>query len=157
VGILTDRDIAIECTAAGHNANECRAGEHMTGNPVTIEADAPAEEALAVMGRAQVRRLPVTEDGRCVGIVALGDVAVPMPDRPEVAQAVAAISPAVPVVLGSPRPAAGGQLPGGARLSRWILVAGPAVLAIPALVPWAWRRLQERPKTRGRPWRKRWR
>ena len=75
-GILTDRDIAVRCVAEGHNPNQCRASGHMTREVVTASPTMSVEEALDLMARHQVRRLPVVENNHIVGIVSLGDLAV---------------------------------------------------------------------------------
>jgi len=76
VGMITDRDIAIGCTAAGMPPQQCRAKEFMTAEPVSVSVDADIEEAARVMGSAQLHRLPVVDDGRLVGIISIGDIAV---------------------------------------------------------------------------------
>lgn len=91
-GMLTDRDIAINCIGGGHDNGDCPAREHMTADPVTIDADADLTEALRMMGSEQVRRLLVTSHGQVAGIIALGDLAVRSPHHAEVARALAEIS-----------------------------------------------------------------
>jgi CBS domain-containing protein len=81
-GMLTDRDIVVKVLAAGKRPDEVTAGELAQGKPVTIGADDDAEEILATMGRHQVRRLPVIDGHKLVGIVAIADVARALPDRP---------------------------------------------------------------------------
>lgn len=81
-GVVTDRDIVVRVVAEGRDPNEVKAGELGQGKPVTIGADDDAGEILAAMGRYQVRRLPVIDGHRLVGIVALADVARALPDRP---------------------------------------------------------------------------
>jgi len=76
VGIITDRDITMRCTAKGHLPS-CRVQEHMTSHTIqSVRADADVAEVLDKMDRLQVRRLPVvTDDNVLVGIVAQADVA----------------------------------------------------------------------------------
>ena len=81
-GMLTDRDIVVKALAKGRNPAECTAGEFAQGKPVTIGADDDAEEILRTMADHQVRRLPVIDGHRLVGMVALADVARALPDRP---------------------------------------------------------------------------
>lgn len=77
LGMITDRDIAVSCVAAGMDAAACRAREFMTANPVTISPDADIEDAARLMAKEQVRRLPVVEgDNNIIGILSLGDLAV---------------------------------------------------------------------------------
>jgi CBS domain-containing protein len=78
VGILTDRDITIRATADGVNPDEILVEEVMTLNPVTVNPDNSVEEAAELMQANQIRRLPVVEGDRLVGILALGDMAVNM-------------------------------------------------------------------------------
>jgi CBS domain-containing protein len=75
VGMITDRDIVVSCVAAGMDASACQAKAFMTSKPVAIAPDMDVEEAARMMSREQVRRLPVVEDGRLVGILSLGDIA----------------------------------------------------------------------------------
>ena len=81
-GMLTDRDIVVKVIAQGRNPSEVTAGELAQGKPVTIGADDDAQEILRTMARYKVRRLPVIDDHRLVGIVAVADVARALPDRP---------------------------------------------------------------------------
>jgi CBS domain-containing protein len=75
-GIITDRDIAVRCTAAGH-APGCLVRQHMTAMPLrTIHPDDDVAAVFEEMERAQVRRLPVvTPVGALAGIVAQADLA----------------------------------------------------------------------------------
>ena len=74
-GMLTDRDIVVKAIAQGRDPNEIKAGELGEGKPVTIGADDPAEEALRTMKQHKVRRLPVIDGHRLIGIVSQGDLA----------------------------------------------------------------------------------
>ena len=74
-GIITDRDIALALAAGAAEAAARRVGDVMTEAPVTVAPDASVEEASQLMARHQVRRLPVVEGTRLVGILALGDLA----------------------------------------------------------------------------------
>lgn len=75
VGIITDRDICIECVAAGCDPHTSRVGDFMTAEPITCAPNCTMEEAIDLMTRHQVRRLPVTDQGRFVGILSIGDLA----------------------------------------------------------------------------------
>ncbi|MBI2853804.1 MAG: CBS domain-containing protein [Chloroflexi bacterium] len=79
VGILTDRDIIVGCIAASTDPSTCHASHCMTTNPICIEADADLEQAAQMMAREQVRRLPVMENDKIVGIISLGDIAIALP------------------------------------------------------------------------------
>ena len=75
-GILTDRDIAVRAVADGRNPTECTVGEICSSGLVTASPSDDLEEVAQRMREANVRRIPVVEDGRPVGIVSLGDVAI---------------------------------------------------------------------------------
>ncbi|HEX4743281.1 MAG TPA: CBS domain-containing protein [Candidatus Limnocylindria bacterium] len=75
VGIITDRDIVIRVLAGGKDPKTTRVSEAMTADPVTVSPDTSVDEAQKVMAERQVRRLPVVEDGRLVGLVVIGQVA----------------------------------------------------------------------------------
>lgn len=74
VGIVTDRDIVVGSIAQGHDSDSPVA-ECMTANPDTIPHDITVEQATQQMAKHQVRRLPVVQSGRLVGILSLGDIA----------------------------------------------------------------------------------
>lgn len=90
-GMITDRDIVVRCVADGNDPSEMRAGELGQGKPVTIGADDPVEEILRTMAQYKVRRLPVIDGQRLVGIVSQGDVAKNLPEE-RVGELVEAIS-----------------------------------------------------------------
>lgn len=76
VGVITDRDIAIEVVAQGRDPQSTKVDEVASANLVTIDPQQDLDEALRLMAQHQVRRLPVVEeDGRLVGILAQADVA----------------------------------------------------------------------------------
>ena len=75
-GIVTDRDITIRATAEGKDPNAVRLGDVCSQDLVTIAADHPISEAVNLMRTHALRRLPVVDGGRPVGIVSLGDLAV---------------------------------------------------------------------------------
>ncbi|GGQ30784.1 CBS domain-containing protein [Streptosporangium pseudovulgare] len=81
-GMLTDRDIVVKVLAQGKDPKSCRAGEFAQGEAVTIGADDDAREILGTMAKHKVRRLPVIDGHRLVGMVALADVARALPDAP---------------------------------------------------------------------------
>ncbi|MEU2514655.1 CBS domain-containing protein [Streptomyces syringium] len=80
-GVLTDRDIVVKVLGAGKDPSTVQAGELAQGEAVTIGADDDAGEILRTMGSHKVRRLPVIDGHRLVGMVALADVARSLPDR----------------------------------------------------------------------------
>jgi CBS domain-containing protein len=76
VGIVTDRDIAIRVVAEGKDVQSVTVGEIASKELVTVDPQQDLDEALRLMAKHQVRRLPVVEeDGRLVGILAQADVA----------------------------------------------------------------------------------
>jgi CBS domain-containing protein len=81
-GMITDRDIVVKVLAKDRNPADCTAGELAQGKPVTIGADDDAAEILRTMSEHKVRRLPVIDGHRLVGMVAIADVAKALPDRP---------------------------------------------------------------------------
>ena len=99
-GIMTDRDIAVECVATGNSPIDCLVKDYMTANPITISPEADTDEALELMGREQVRRLCVMENGHLVGIISLGDLAVRALDEVLLARTLSRISQ--PVRSGEP-------------------------------------------------------
>lgn len=74
-GLLTDRDIVTRCTGAGRNAAYTKVRDIMSAGIISARPDMDATVAAGLMGRKQIRRLPVTENGRLCGMVSLGDLA----------------------------------------------------------------------------------
>lgn len=74
-GMLTDRDIVVKAVAQGKSLSDTTAGDLGEGKPVTIGADDSVEETLKTMAEHQVRRLPVIDDQRMIGIISQADVA----------------------------------------------------------------------------------
>lgn len=75
VGIVTDRDLAIKVIADGRNPDVTLVRDVMTPRPITCSPDDEIQKAMETMARYQVRRLPVVESGRLVGIIAQADIA----------------------------------------------------------------------------------
>jgi CBS domain-containing protein len=73
-GILTDRDIVVRAIAEGRDPSRTTVGEISSREPTTLRPDDSIEEAERIMREQAIRRLPVVENGRPVGIVSLGDV-----------------------------------------------------------------------------------
>lgn len=90
-GMVTDRDIVVECVASGGDPASTTAGQLADGKPVTVGADDSIEEALRTMAQHQVRRLPVIDGHRLVGIVSQADIARALPED-QVGELVEAIS-----------------------------------------------------------------
>lgn len=76
LGVITDRDICVEAVSAACDPHQCLVRDYMTAEPITIAPEASLEEAANLMAQHQVRRLPVTDQGRLLGMVSLGDLAV---------------------------------------------------------------------------------
>jgi CBS domain-containing protein len=75
VGMVTDRDIVLRIVAAGKDPRTEQIGAHVSRDVVTVSPDTSIKEALSLMEEHQIRRLPVAENGRLVGIVSIGDLA----------------------------------------------------------------------------------
>jgi len=75
-GIVTDRDIVVRAVAEGRDPVTTVLSEISSDRIVTVSPQDPVERAVALMREHAVRRLPVVEDGRPVGIVSIGDLAV---------------------------------------------------------------------------------
>ena len=74
-GVLTDRDIVTRCLAAGKAPQNTSVREIMTGKVYVGRPDMEVSMAAGLMGREQIRRLPVMENGKLCGMVSLGDLA----------------------------------------------------------------------------------
>ena len=74
-GMVTDRDIVVRCVAAGDDPERTRVAEIMTRRILAAEPEKSIGEAAKLMAREQVRRLPVQEHGRLVGMVTACDLA----------------------------------------------------------------------------------
>ena len=75
VGIVTDRDIVVRGVAAGKDPKTQRVSEVMSANPVTIGPDNDVSDAEVKMADRQIRRLPVVEGGKLVGIIVTAQIA----------------------------------------------------------------------------------
>ena len=74
-GVVTDRDLVTRCMASGRKPSEMTVREVMTGKVEQARPDMDAAVAAHLMGRLQVRRLPVVENGKLCGMLSLGDLA----------------------------------------------------------------------------------
>ncbi|MFQ6328683.1 CBS domain-containing protein [Nocardia sp. CWNU-33] len=83
VGIVTDRDIIIKVVGIGENPKSTTAGELAQGDDHlhTVDVGADIDDALALMEQHQIRRLPVTEHGKLVGIITEADLARRLPEQ----------------------------------------------------------------------------
>ena len=75
VGIITDRDIVVRAVAAGKDPRSTKISEIMSSDPDTISPDASDDDAEKLMAKSQVRRLPVVENGKLVGILVTAQLA----------------------------------------------------------------------------------
>lgn len=76
VGILTDRDIVVRAVAEGLDPTSARVGEVASPRPVAVGPDQDLDEAMELMAEYRVRRLPVVDGERLVGVVSQADVAL---------------------------------------------------------------------------------
>jgi CBS domain-containing protein len=74
-GLVTDRDIVLRCVAMDEDPQTVRTGDIMSRGIVTAEPTDSVERATQLMSQDQIRRLPVTDNGRIVGFLSLGDLA----------------------------------------------------------------------------------
>ncbi|MEU9045705.1 MULTISPECIES: CBS domain-containing protein [unclassified Kitasatospora] len=89
-GIITDRDIVVKCLAEGRDPRTTTAGELAQGKPITVDASAEQAEVLRLMEEHRIRRLPVIEAHRLVGVISEADVARHL-NRHEVGELVEAV------------------------------------------------------------------
>ena len=75
-GLVTDRDIVTRCLAAGRSPASTTVRDVMTSRVIVARPDMDAGIAAGLMGREQIRRLPIMENGKLCGMVSLGDLAV---------------------------------------------------------------------------------
>jgi CBS domain-containing protein len=87
VGIVTDRDLLIRCVAEGQSPTRALVADHMTSRPLAVTPRDPIERAIEILTAHRVRRLPVVENGRVVGILSASDVARRVPNDALVARA----------------------------------------------------------------------
>lgn len=87
-GVLTDRDIVTRCLAAGKAPGATSVREIMTRHVLSLRADMDTRDAAKLMGREQIRRVPVIENGKLCGMVSLGDLAT---ERESIGQAAGAL------------------------------------------------------------------
>ena len=80
IGILTDRDIVVKCVAQGQSPAKMTAGDLAQGTPRWIDAGADVAEVLNEMQSNRIRRLPVVENKRLVGMISEADIAQHLSD-----------------------------------------------------------------------------
>ena len=75
-GIVTDRDIVVRCLAEGGDMSRATLANACSADLATADPEMTLDEAAQIMRDRAVRRLPVVRDGRAVGIVSIGDLAI---------------------------------------------------------------------------------
>jgi CBS domain-containing protein len=75
-GIVTDRDIVVRAIADGRDPNSTKVADIATTGVSTVTPDQSIDEAIRIVREQDVRRVPVVQDGRPVGIVSIGDLAI---------------------------------------------------------------------------------
>ena len=91
-GVLTDRDMVTRCLAAGRLPENTKVREIMTAKVIAATPDMDTAVAAHLMGRQQIRRLPVVENGRLCGMISLGDLAVQKESSLDAGDALSGIS-----------------------------------------------------------------
>lgn len=91
-GIVTDRDLAIRVSARGLDPRQVRVKDVMSKHVVTGEPKWDTDRISKTMGKHQIRRLPILDEGMLVGIVSLGDLALRDRKTGDVAQSLKHIS-----------------------------------------------------------------
>jgi len=91
-GVLTDRDITVRAVAEGRDPDQVRVKDICSADIMTLSPDDSIDRAIEVMRNKAVRRIPVVEGGKPVGMVSIGDLAMERDER----SALASISAAPP-------------------------------------------------------------
>lgn len=92
VGIITDRDMTVRAIARGVDVKNAKVADFMTPSPITVNPDTNVEDAADIMADAQIRRLPVVQDNRIIGIVSIGDLAVDVGEEEIIAEVLERVS-----------------------------------------------------------------
>ena len=93
IGVITDRDITIRHVAEGHTSTDCPVSEAMTDSVTTARPDSDVDDVMEIMGREQVRRIPIVDErGELVGVVAQADVVLHAKDDRKAEQTIEEIS-----------------------------------------------------------------
>lgn len=91
IGGVTDRDLVVRGLAQ-KRPGSCPVSDVMSETLITVSPDTDAEEAADIMAKHQIRRLPVVEEGRLVGVISLGDLALGNTTGRDAGQALSEIS-----------------------------------------------------------------
>ena len=81
LGIITDRDIVVKCLAKGMDPDTVTTGQLAQAEPIAISPGADADEVLHLMAENQIRRLPVIDNQRVVGMISEADLARNLPEQ----------------------------------------------------------------------------
>ncbi|MEU9758594.1 CBS domain-containing protein [Streptomyces sp. NPDC047985] len=81
IGILTDRDIVLECVAQGRDPSRTTAGDLAHGTPRWIDSAASVDMVLEEMQTHRIRRLPVVENKKLIGMISEADLAQHLTDE----------------------------------------------------------------------------
>ncbi|MGH4052148.1 MAG: CBS domain-containing protein [Clostridium sp.] len=92
IGIVTDRDIILRCAAEGMDIKTQTVRGIMTSNPVACDENIDVNDAVRIMSERQIRRLPITQSDKLVGMVSLGDLVLEPNLREETIDALGEIS-----------------------------------------------------------------
>ena len=94
-GIITDRDIVVKCIAEGRDPGTVTARDLAQGPPIWVDAQADTSEVLRLMEQNTIRRLPVMDNDRLVGMISEADLATHL-GRGEVGEFASAVYSAPP-------------------------------------------------------------
>ena len=75
-GVLTDRDVVVRAVAEGRDPKSIKVGEIVSEDVATVTPDEPVDKVISLMRQKAIRRVPVVDGGRPVGVVSIGDLAV---------------------------------------------------------------------------------
>ncbi len=75
-GIVTDRDLVVRSMASGRDPHATPVGSLCSKNLVSVTPDQSIDDAIQLIREHNVRRIPVVQDGRPMGIISIGDLAV---------------------------------------------------------------------------------
>ena len=74
-GVVTDRDIVLRCIALDIDPQKTKVRDVMSDHVIAVSPETDSLKAMSLMGQEQIRRLPVCEQGKLVGMISLGDFA----------------------------------------------------------------------------------
>ncbi len=92
LGLVTDRDIALNISKYNLDVSKALASSIMSENVYSVKPDANVEDALALMKKQKIRRLPVIDDDELMGMISIGDIATTKDFKMEISDALAEIS-----------------------------------------------------------------